>query len=268
MDQTQKKDLSYAGGVSMEVSRDSGSSFEDQGIMDDGVVITYNFDAPDSEFGNAEDPGRVVKNQTLALAPSNLLSFDPKSIENISNGLFTRTVIPNSLVSGATQAIIAGNWLFDKGILIQGQNGDGTAPTINSLTGSTDGAAALDDYDLALFPGGWHLVPRDGTNFTTENQTLTIDYDYTPAASTELTAGTPSHVMDEIWIRFTHYTNDAQTEFDWRLDVYRVFLDSGLSITKLGAKSGNNYDNYTVAFTGKRDSGLADGSQLFKLTQK
>lgn len=267
VDQTQKEDLSFAGGLSFEVSKDDGSSFEDMGIMDDGATITYNYDAPDVEFGNKEDPDRVVKNQTLAVAPSNLLSFDTVSMEALSNGLLTRTAVAGTPVAGAVQNVAQGNWAFNKGILLTGQNADGTAPTINSVTGSIDGPVGADDYDLALLPGGWHLIPRDGTVFTTEAQSIAINTDYTPGEYSTLAAGTAAKVMAPVWVRLTHYTDSAKTAFDWRIDIYRVFLDSGMVITKLGAKSGNNYDNYTVAITGKRDSGRVDGSQLFLITQ-
>lgn len=266
-DQTFKTDYSTSDGLRAEVSIDNGSSWLDFGVLEDGATFTYDFDAPEIEKGNAADPPLIAKNQTLTMAPSELNSWDSEVISALSNGLISLTAIAGTPVAGGTQLVASGDWSFDKGIYLTGQNASGLAPTINSVTGSIDGAGTADDWDISEQAGGWYLVPRDGTNFTTEVQTLTIDSDYTPAAMNELTAGSSSHVLESVWVRFTHHDTTALTTYDFRITCYRVYLNSGLAFTKLGAKSGNNYDTWTASMVAKRDSGLADGSQLFKIEQ-
>lgn len=264
--QTSKQDFSYSDGLSFEISTDNGSSWFDIGVMGDGATFTFNYEKSDLEAGNAENPDPFAKDLTLAMAPSDLWTWSSEAIEKLGAGLFTRTAVAGTTVSGAEQVVASGDWSFDRVIMLDGQNSDGSEPTINSVTGSTDGAGATDDYDVVELAGGWALVPRDGTNFTTELQSLTIDYDYTPAAMYELTAGTTSKVLVPYQCRFTHYTNDDLTTYDYRLTAFRVSPDSGgLVFNKLGAKSDNDLDTWTVAMTAEIDSGLADGSQLFKI---
>ena len=267
-DQTVKTKFSTSDGLRGEISTDDGSTWADFGVMDDGATFTYDFDAPPIEWGNAADPDLIAKNQKLTMAPSALNSWDSDIMVALSNGLFTLTAVAGTIVSGATQTITSGNWEFDKGILLEGQNASGLVPTINSVTGSVDIAGAADDWTTVLGAGGWYLVPLDGTNFTTEAQILVIDYDYTPSSMNEITAGSSTKTLTAVQVRFTHHDDDTLTTYDFRLTCYRVFLNSGLSLTKMGAKSGNNYDSWTVGLTATRDSGLSDGSQLFKLEQK
>ena len=267
--QTSETSFSYSDGLSMEVSTDNGSSWLDVGVMADGASFTYNYDKSELEAGNAENPDPLAKNMTLAMAPSELWTWKSQSIEKLSAGLFTRTAVAGTLVSGAEQVAASGDWSFDRIIMLDGQNASGAEPTINSITGSVDGAGSSDDYDMVQVAGGWGIVPRDGTNFATESQALTVDYDYTPASMYELTAGTTSKVLVPYMCRFTHWTDDALTEYDYRVTAYRVTPDAGgLVFNKLGAKSDNDLDTWTVALTAEVDTGLADGSQLFKIEQE
>ena len=96
------------------------------------------------------------------------------------------------LVAGATYVIanpFVANYKYD----VLNQNGDGTILTINSVTGSTDGPlVADDDYHLVQDPSTGHYVivmnsVAGGTTLTTLAQTITVDYDYTPAASKDVT---------------------------------------------------------------------------------
>jgi hypothetical protein len=264
--QTQVKKFGYSDGLSFEISTDNQTTFKDVGVMGDGAQFTFNYDKSELEAGNAENPDPLAKNLKLSIAPSDLWTWDSEAIEKLGAGLFTRTAVAGTLVEDFVQDVLSGDWSFDRVIMLSGQNYDGSEPVINSVTGSVDGAVGADDYDLVSVAGGWGLIPRDGTVFTTEVQDIEIDYDYTPAAMYELTAGTTSQVLVPYVVRFTHWTDDALTTYDWRLTVFRVSPDSGgLVFNKLGAKSDNDLDTWSVAMTGEVDSGLADGSQLFKL---
>lgn len=263
--QTPKVANSVSDGVRMDVSSDSGSTWLDCGVMDDGMAWTYDFETSELEWGNAENPDPIAKNLVATVSPSELRTFEPQVIEELSAGLITREVVAGTLVSGATQDVLEGNWGFDTGILLSGQNANTTVPTINSVTGSIDGAGAADDWTTVLLPGGWYLIPLDGTNFTTEAQDLVIDSDYTPAASENLYSGTTSKVLAPVLVRFTHYTDAAFTVYDYRITFYRVALASGgLTVNKLGAKTANDYDSYTISLRAQIDGGLADGRQLYK----
>lgn len=118
--------------------------------------------------------------------------IDLTILSQLEQGLTTLATTAATPVAGATQAVSSGDWDVNEAILIENQMGDGSAPTINSVTGSVDGAlAANDDYDLVQqTDGSWVIIMQDvasATTLSTISQNLTIDYDYTPNASKTLT---------------------------------------------------------------------------------
>lgn len=117
-----------------------------------------------------------------------------EKMEVLFKGIITRTTNAGSAVSGATQALVS-PFVANNFYEIEGQNNDGTKPTINSLTGATDGALTEDDdfHIVQNAAGKWGIVMNTvsgGTNLSTLSQVCTLNYDYTPAASQVLTGGT------------------------------------------------------------------------------
>jgi hypothetical protein len=264
MNQTTLEANSFSDGVSFEVSTDGGSTYLDMGVMENGYSWTYDFATSDREWGNAENPDKVAKNQKVTIAPSELAVWKGANIAAISGGLMTAETVAGSEVTGASQVVASGSWEFDKVIILDGQMYDGSAPTVTSVTGSVDGAGTLaDDYEIVKVAGGWAIVPFDGSVFDTEAQNLTIVTTYTPAASVSVYSGTTSSPLSPFRARFTHYTNAAMTTYDFRHEIFRVNPDAGgITMNKLGSKSDTDYDLWTIALTGEVDTSLEDGKQL------
>lgn len=88
------------------------------------------------------------------------------------------------LVAGATYDVVNPSG-YDVFFKIPNQNGDGSALTINSVTGDVDWLLTVDvDYKLVIDGNGNSgIILISGTNITTLTQTFTVDYDYTPSAS-------------------------------------------------------------------------------------
>jgi len=257
-----------AQGVAMEISTDAGSNWLDCGVLGDGYEWVNDYSANEVEHGNAENPDSVAKNQKITVTPSELRTWNSTVMAAVASGLFTIETIAGTPVAGATQTATSGNWSFDTGILLDGQNSSGLVPTINSVTGSVDGAGAADDWTTVKAQGGWMLVPLDGTNFTTETQDLVIDYDYTPASGSYIYSGSSSNVLTPYQVKFTHYTDVARTAFDYQHIIYRVFIPAGaMTLTKKGDLSGNDYDTWTISLVGYTDSARDSGKQLFRLYQ-
>ena len=93
---------------------------------------------------------------------------------------------------GASQVKASGAWEYDVPFELEGQNADGTAPSITSITGSVDGVIATPaDYSLVKYnsTGKWSVMIIDSVTVTTEVQTMTVLYDYTPSVNTKVTTG-------------------------------------------------------------------------------
>lgn len=180
--QTDETGNSAAGGVSFEVSTDDGTTFIDMGVLENGYSWTYDFATTDREWGNAENPGKVAKNQKVTISPAELATWKGVNFAAISGGLMT------------------------------------SATTV------------------------------------------------TPAAGVEITSGAAATTLTPFIVKFTHYTNATKTEYDFQHTIFRVNPDAGgISMTKNGAKSDQDYDMWTLALTGEVDSTLDEGEQLDKV---
>jgi len=128
----------------------------------------------------------------------------------------TDSDVSAALVSGATQTLTNGAWAVNTAYTIENQNGDGSALTINSVTGGTDGAlTANDDYDIVeLSNGDYAIVLQDvasATNLTTVSQDIVIDYDYTPNASESLALSVAFQEAQRLALRITATNDDGDT---------------------------------------------------------
>lgn len=114
-------------------------------------------------------------------------------LETIFKGIITKTTTAGSIVNNYVQVVASGAWLYNKIIFFDFNDADGTAPNIDSVVLGTNGAIVLNtDYMLVKDPATnkWGIIIIDSTTVTTESQSVTIQFDYTPAASMTLTGGT------------------------------------------------------------------------------
>lgn len=98
--QTDETGNSAAGGVSFEVSTDAGTTWDDMGVLENGYSFTYDFATTDREWGNAENPNKVAKNQKVTIAPSELATHKGVNFAAISGGLFTTEVEATTPAAG------------------------------------------------------------------------------------------------------------------------------------------------------------------------
>ena len=256
----------FPDGVALELSNDSGASYHNIGVLAAGTTATYNYDKIITESGNAGTLLSRIKNQTMAIAPSALYDWDPEIWEKFSGGAFAYTNVAGTPVVGGAEVIaVSAIPAYDQAYVIANQNGDGTVPTINSVTGSVDGLlVTLDDYDFVKVQGGWAIVIHDTVTVTTLAQTFTINSDYTPSSGKKINAGTSSLELSTFIARLRHYTDDALTTYDTELIIHAADLDSGMGFNFKGANE-DGVQEITVAMTGKVDTSRTDGDQLFQL---
>jgi hypothetical protein len=133
----------------------------------------------------------LVSNETAEITVDTFRVLDTQFLDDISGGLATTVVTAGTPVAGASQVVASGGWNYSKVILIENQMYDGSAPTITSVTGSVDGALVLntDYFMVKLSEVGWGLYVIDSADVTTESQSITIVYGYTPAAVTKIYRG-------------------------------------------------------------------------------
>ena len=272
------------GSVRFEYSTDNGSSFTNVGVGDT-FAFTEEITPLDSAPDNGETPNilKGIASQTSTIT-GNLWEYNLTKINALRGGVDTLSSVASSLVEGAEQTIASGDWHFNVPIVLSGQNQSGAIPTINSVTLGTDGAIVLlTDYTtLKQADGQWAIVILDSVDVTTEAQSVVIDTDYTPSASTSLSTGGLSD-MTPVWVRLTNRVADVADATDaaanagislndaiYRKTVYDFYyctVNAGDSSSFVSKDETAPQVPYALSMMAKNKPGRTLGDQLKKVTK-
>ncbi|MDB5344264.1 MAG: hypothetical protein JWP89_2641 [Schlesneria sp.] len=143
---------------------------------------------------NSDNRGEIIRKSRMpGKVEAELLEpGDADTLENIFKGLIVKSSNAASVVNNHPQVVASGAWSYNKFIPFEFQNGDGSAITPDSVTAGTNGALVSEtDYFIGRDGDGTRgIFIKDSATVTTLSQTITIVFDYTPAASKVLTGGT------------------------------------------------------------------------------
>ena len=267
------------GSAAMFYSLDNGSSFTGLGAADT-LVMTEEITPLDGEPDNAVKPRRAdgIGQQTVTVT-GNLWENDPVKIAAIRGGIDVVTSTAGTPVSGATQVKASGAWEFDVPFEIEGQNASGAALTITSITGSVDGAIVegtdfFQQKDKST--GKWSVVIVDSLTVTTEAQTMTVLYDYTPASNIKVTTGgiVPA---GRVWIRMINRTVDQADAtvaaelsisvgdlyyYVAQYDIFYCIVNAGEAISFKNKDDTNPTVSVPISLIGESSPGLPAGADL------
>ena len=156
---------------------DSGGTWHDLGAMRD-VQFEEEWDKITVNSDNAGPVVMGIRNHVAALAGS-LMEINLEKLSVLRGGLDNYEEDAGAQET-EDQVILQGSWEFETWIELDGQNADGSVPTIDAatgVTGSVDGDLANEnDYNLAIGSNGrWGIVLHEGgTSLTTEDQNITV----------------------------------------------------------------------------------------------
>lgn len=224
------------GSVRVLVGDDFGS-LVDIGALRDPILNSL-AENQEIEFDNVDSLKKFVKGKKVQVT-FNLAEINLTNIAQLDSGLVSLTTVAGSLVSGATQLVVSGGWNFNQFIKIENQNGDGSAITVNSVTGATDGALVEDtDYYVTQNENGeYGIMIIDSVDVTTEGQNVTIDYDYTPSASKKLTFNESGNKT----LKAMRLINIDENDKEFRIDI----------------ENGTNFAPISIDFAGDIEDNVA-----------
>lgn len=212
----QKSEAIRKGSVRIEIGDDIGS------LVDIGAIRNPQFTSlaanQSIEFDNVDDLKKFVDGDKMQFS-FDLAEINLTNLAQLDAGMVTLSTTAAALVSGATQTALSGGWSYDNFIALAGQNGSGAKPTINSVTGGTDGALVVNtDYFVVKQGNTWGIVVRDSVTVTTEAQDIVVDYDYTPAASKKLVFNSQGTKV----LKYVRVTNTDENGNEFRMDFNRA----------------------------------------------
>lgn len=149
-----------------------------------GIEVKEDMTAVDIEFDNTAKR-KVISKQEMTVAFQQMQRLNPAIMQILRSGVDTFTTTAGTIVNNASQVLAVSGWSFSGFNEIENQNYNGSAITVDSVTGSVDGLLVLGtDYFVGKNANGKYGVTIvDTATVTTIAQTITIVYDYTPSAS-------------------------------------------------------------------------------------
>lgn len=255
----QRKNAIRFGSCKIEVG-DTVPGLEDIGVVKN-VIFQEELTFSDRGADNA-DLIRFLR-KVRAMVTGDQEELDLEMLFALRGEIDSYSTVDGSPVSGATQIVTSGNWGYNDFILIENQNGDGSEITINSVTGSTDGALTeeTDYFKGQNDQGEWGIFIVDSVNVTTESQDITINYDYTPNAAKKLEGGGSGKEMTSKIVRLTN-TNQAGKVL--RLTLWKAYYDANFNIN-FQPDEGEDAAVNPFTLLGVPDTSKTAGKQVFEI---
>jgi len=275
--QTTKKNVNLADGCRVSVKASESSEFLDLGVMEGDCVATLQYDEERKEWANAAPD--VTRSNFRMEGSFTLANLEFAGLEEISNGMITRTVTEGTPVTTFVDQVING---FTPNVPVELVATDpatgipikfSAAPVITSIEDDETPRNTLvenDDYFViadANSASGYSIMFTDeGTLTIATTAKLTIEFgENTPIASETLTCGTSSFEAKPYAMRIQHF-NSADVA-DYTLDLYNVYTSPGSYNFGLKGADTGGYDTMEISFSVELDETKTDGAQLFSVTK-
>lgn len=240
---------------------DTLGAMTDLGVLKGDANIEITYDKIRVLGSKAEVLKDFIKNMA-ANASFELYQLHLPNIQKLFDGAAEVTNTPGTLVDDEDEVISAGEWLFDQLVPFEGYNGDGSKPTINSVTGSVDGALVEDtDYYIKKNEEArWGIIVIDSATVTTENQNITVNKDYTPSAAKTLKMGSKSAELTPKIVEFSKTINSKI----FRARLWAATNEEGLTFA-FPDSAGDDPASIPVVLKGGLDTTKAEGEQLIEI---
>lgn len=203
----QKNKAIRAGSVKVELGTSLGS-LVDIGALRDIGGLEGTGSVTELLFDNVAKIQKY-KDGNRAKLVGKLCEINFSNIELMNGGQVVTTLVAGTPVAGHLMVIASGDFAINTPYELDGQNASGAVPTINSVTGSVDGAMVLGtDYNMVkMANGNWAIVPLTGVTLA---QTITVDSDFTPSAS-KVTTFNATGIKSGVYMRITNTNEDGNT---------------------------------------------------------
>lgn len=186
----QNENALLAQAANIEIGDDAGS------LVDLGSVRNVQFTGAISRIqADSDNNGTILSKVRLngQISFDWLEAGDAANLAELFKGVVTAGTVAASIVNNFPQVVASGDWAYNRFIEFTHQDADGTVVNIDSVTAGTNGALTVNvDYMVVQDAGTlrWGIIVIDSATVTTLVQSITIQFDYTPAASQTLTGGT------------------------------------------------------------------------------
>ena len=226
------------------------------------VKFTEEFDKISIMSDNAGEIFSGIRNHRASVE-GELMELNLVNLNSIRGGIDTYSTTSGDQVVGHSYVVASGAWKYDKFIAFDHQMHDLSKITPTSVTAGTDNVLTENtDFFIAqdASTGKWGIVVIDSAKLTTEAQTITIVYTYTPAATKVLKSGGKLTISPKV-VRITN-TNAAGKTFV--ITVYKASNAQGITL-ELVSDDSEDPNVIPIKLDGVLDVTRTAGDQLFEI---
>ena len=257
----QYKSIHLPVGYSVDIKSASDPDWVSLGVTANEGSLEFTYDAIKVTGSQAEGVLNFVKNMVMN-AGFSLYQLELSNINRLMAGATSYSQTAATPVAVDDEDYLTGDWALDTFIPFKNQSGAGTVPT--SISVVNDGTLTLDTDYLVIQSGGkWGIVVLD-TVSTDTDETLEVNYTYTPSASRKLTAG--SRAVD-VQTRALRLRKELATGKFWTVEIYAATNTAGLSFS-LPRFDADEPAILEVTMEGQLDTTRSDMDQLFSITDE
>jgi len=240
---------------------DTTGTLVDMGVLKGDATIEVTYDKVKVQGSKAETLADYVKNMK-ATASFTLYQINLTNLQELLDGIATVSATAGDPATDHQQFAASGAWEYLEFIPFEYQNAAGTVPTNITVSGSEDDAlVANTDYFVMKNENGiWGLYVIDSETVTTEAQVLTIEYDYTPAASYTLVMGAAS---DELTAKIVEFSKTINSKV-FRARLWSATNENGFALA-FPDSAGDEPASMPVTLTGGLDTTKSSGEQLIEV---
>jgi hypothetical protein len=233
----------------------------DMGVLKGDCTIEVSYDKVRVQGSKAETLTDYVKNMK-ATASFTLYQINMTNLQEMLDGIATVTATAGAPVTNFQQFAASGGWAYLGFIPFEHQNATGVVPTNITVIGSVDGSLVADtDYFVVKDENGaWGVYVKDTATVTTLAQILTIEYDYTPAASYTLKMGAAS---DELTAKVVEFSKTIDTKV-FRARLWSATNESGFTLAFPDSAS-DEPASMPMTLSGDLDTTKTTGEQLIEV---
>jgi len=245
-------------GYQVAIKADTDPDWVDLGVTKDSGTLEFTYDAIKVTGSQAEAVLNYVKNMTMN-ASFSLYQQDLKNIDKIMSGATSYTVTDGVLVPDYQQTAAVG-WARETFIPFTKQNASGAVP--GNITVNNPGALVLGtDYIVTKSGDKWGIIILAARGNLAN--VLLLEYDYTPAASRNITAGASAVDIQPRALRIRKLLDAANNKY-WTCIIYAATATSGLSFS-LPRYDEDEPNSLEVQMEGQLDTTRSTMDQLFTI---
>jgi len=264
----------FPDGALVSVKAVGEGSYTDVGAINSPIANTLTWTENQVETANAGKTAKQIKSMIMD-GSMTLINLEAESVSRLSGGVLTEVITAGGAFTDAPDEVISSGSYGDvqatnlNPTTLAGASVRAVLLALTSITGSVDGALIADnDYTLITdpnSPSGFSIILNTaGTNLTTIVQDITVDYgSITPVASTKLTGGHSTFIMNAVAMKITHTDDNGKLR---QVELYSVDMNSGGFQFNFKGANEDGVEEMPLAFTAKLDTSRTNGDQLFAWT--